>query len=478
MNEAIRLGRNYGATAYGQLISQILTLVISLAIARTLGVEQYGIFVFAFAFPSWFLLLVSLGLDPVLTIEVAANKDRAGSYLTTISVIRLLLVPIAIGLLWLSLNLLLSDPFARTVALILGTANILQTYAGTFSALFRAFERLEYMALVGVVERIFTTSAVLGLLFMGFGLFEISIAFVLGSSITLVLSLAIARTRFAWFARRTDLRTSWKIVRLALPFALAVAVGTFTNTTGTVLLTLLQDPQATGQFNAALTIQFALLSFVMMYPTVFLPTMSRMHRENPDMLATVLHKTQKLFFIVGLPIALGGWFYARAIMTLFYGDTFSDAARSFEVVIFNMAIATAFLGNSTALAATRHQTLNLLIGAAGAVTTVGLTVALIPSFGHVGAAYAFVVSAFLRAILSVVAVDRLIARVNMWDTLTRPILAGIVMVVVLYFVPGLSLWLGILVGGGLYFLALYVIKGITREDWYLVKDALRGALFR
>ena len=478
MNETVRLGRNYGASAYGQILSQILTLVISLVIARVLGVEQYGIFVFGFAFPSWFLLLASFGLNQVLTIEVAADKEKANSYLTTISAIRLVLVPLSIGLLWVFLSILLSDPFARTIALILGIANILQTFAGTFTSLFRAYERLGYMALVGVVERLFTTLVVLGLLFTGFGLVEISFAFVLGSAVMLVTSLTITKAKFPWFAGGTDWTIVKRILRLALPFALAAAVATFTNTTGIVLLTLLQNPQATGQFNAALTIQFALLSFVVMYQTVFLPTMSRIHRENPERLAPILYRTQRLFFMVGWPAALGGWFYAEEIMTLFYGDAFGASATAFEVIIFNLAIATAFLGNSTALAASGRQPVNLAIGVVRTATTIGLSLVLIPQWGFVGAAYAFVGAAALRAVLSLAAVRRYVARVDLWNTLSRPALAGSLMVIFFILVPGLPLWLGIPVGGGLYFLLLYAIGGITREDWALVKEALRGALFR
>ncbi len=148
------------------------------------------------------------------------------------------------------------------------------------------------------------------------------------------------------------------------------------------------------------------------------------------------------------------------------------------MIVFNIAITTAFLGNSTALAASGRQTINLSIGVVRTISTIGLSFALIPSLGHVGAAYAFVVSAVLRAALSIVAVRRLVARVNLLNTLSRPALAGFLMIVFLYLVPGLSLWLGILGGGAVYFLSLLAIRGITREDWSLVKDALRGALFR
>ena len=77
MSEVRRFGRNFAAVAASMLTTQLLTLVVSIVLARTLGVDQYGIFVFGFAFSSWFVALVALGLDPVLAIDVARDNSRA-----------------------------------------------------------------------------------------------------------------------------------------------------------------------------------------------------------------------------------------------------------------------------------------------------------------------------------------------------------------------------------------------------------------
>lgn len=176
VGEAGRLGRNFAAFLVAQLLAQVLTLVVSIVLARTLGVDQYGIFVFGFAFPSWLLLIVSLGLNSVLTIDVAADNAKASSYISTIAVIRVPLVIVAFAALWIATQIVLSDPLARTVTLVLGLSSLLATYAGTFGNVFRAFERLEFTAVVLLVERVVTTAAVILLLLLGFGLLEVSIA--------------------------------------------------------------------------------------------------------------------------------------------------------------------------------------------------------------------------------------------------------------------------------------------------------------
>lgn len=478
MDESSRFGRNFGTVAFAQLFSQILTLIVSLAIARAFGIEQYGVFVFGLAFPSWFLLFVSLGLNSVLTIDVAADQSKARSYLTAIAVVRIPLVLATIAALWIFVTLILSDPLERLITMILGVASILATYATTFRSIFRAFERLEYGALVTFVERSITTAGVLLLVLLGYGLLEVSLVFLLGSVVNLILLMVITRRRFVWFERQVDFSILRGILRKTVPFGLSVAVSTFLYTSGPVLLTILLDSAATGEFNAAFTIAIALVAPLVIYATVILPVLSRMHREGSALLSGVIRRAQKLFFIVGLPAALGGWFYATEIMVLLYGDAFQASGQSFEVVIFTVAVAYAVVGLGPTLAATQHQKLNLLIGGAGASTNVVLCLAWIPIWGPVGAAYAFLVARLVSASLRMTAVTRLVTPVDLRGTLARPLIAGVAMILVLVLLPALPLWLGGPAGASVYFLVLFSIGGLLREDLALIRDALRGAVFR
>src|SRR2546425_13239947 len=80
--DARRFGRSIGSVALGQLVCQVLTFAATVVLARKLDPGLYGLFAFGFAFPSWFLLPISLALDEVLAIEVSATRLRANHYLT------------------------------------------------------------------------------------------------------------------------------------------------------------------------------------------------------------------------------------------------------------------------------------------------------------------------------------------------------------------------------------------------------------
>ena len=478
MNDAARLGRNFSATAVGQLVSQVLTLLMSVILARALGVVSYGVFVFAFAFPSWLLLIVSVGLDAVLTIDVAADRSKARPYLSAVALLRVPLAFAAFVVLWFSVRAVLSDPLDQTVTIIIGTAMILETYAGTFLATFRAFERMEFEALIVIMERVVTVTLVFVLLNLGFGLLHVSFVVFLGSILNLTFSVTILRRKFVWFAPSPDRSLLRKILWKALPFALSGVVGTFLTSAAPVLLALLRSPEATGEFNAAYALLFALLAFFSIYHTVFLPTMARVYRENPGRLLSMVTRTQKLFFALGLPMTLGGWYYASEIVTLVYGDAFLDSGRSLEVLAFAIAISTAVLGVGTALLATNRQTLSLGIRSVGMMLNFVLCLFLIPPWGAVGASIAYLTATCLMGALATLAVYRLIGPLRLRTTFTKPILVGIAMIALLTLLQRPSLWLGVALGASFYFIVLILIRGLTREDWGVIKDAVRGAVFR
>src|SRR6266545_3303087 len=459
-----KFGRNFATTAFAQLVAQVLTLLVSVVLARMLGVAVYGVFVFGFAFPGWFLLLVSLGLDDVMSIQVAADRSRASRYLTLVSLLRLLLAAIAILALWVGTQLVLDDPTARMVTLILGVSSVVTTYATTFSSVFRAFEKFEYGALITIAERSVTVSAALVVMFLGFGLVEVSLAFLAGSFLMLILSAVTARRKFAWFIRRVNAREAKHIVKSAIPFGLNNVVATFTYTTGI--------------FNAAFTLVLALFSFLSIVSIAALPMMSRINEQSWGRLPSVLNQIQRLSLVIGVPMAFGGWLYAAPIITTFYGDAFLESAQSFRVLILSFAVETAVMGIGPALAATGHMNVRLYIGAVGAAIMIVLSALLIPPLGPVGVAYAFLASCIVVAILSAAAIQRYVAPLRATGTLAKSIFAGTLMALVLVAVPGLSLWIGVLFGGLVYFVALFSVRGMSAEDRIVLWNALRGALFR
>ncbi len=472
------MGRNFAAVAVAQFASQVLALVISVTLARLLGVSNYGVFVFGFAFPNWFLLLVDLGLDSVATIDVAADRTRASDYMTVTVLLRVPLLIVALFALWISLGFALADPFARLVTLIIGASSLLGQFAAIFPGIFRGFERLEYVALLSLIGQALTAAAVLALLLSGFGLLPVAVSYLAVSIVVTILSILLCYRKFAWFTRKVDTQLAKRILREAIPFGLADVTNTFLISGGPVLLTLLASPVQTGIFNAAFALTNALRTPLSLYYLAVLPAMARFYGHSQEKLGITVQKSQKLFFIIGLPAALGGWFYRDSIMTLFFGSSFQASGACFGLLVFTVAISSASLGVGAALSATGRQTVNLILSAVAVVLNLGLCLILIPSIGPDGAALAYLAASAVMGVAGVVCLHRLVLKLDIVEILAKPLVAGGAMLVALLLVQGLSLWVGIALGAFTYFATLLLLKGIRRDDWDLLRQITRGALFR
>ena len=464
--------------AIAQFVAQLLALVISIVLARTLGVDAYGIFVFGFAFPNWFLILVDLGLDSVITIDVAADHSRAPDYLTSVGLVRLPLLVGTLLALWVAIQFALSDPTARLVTFILGMSTVISQASQMFPSIFRAFERLEYVAVLSVLAQAITAVAVVALLLAGYALIPVSIVYLAVSILIMAISMVLCYRRFAWFARRVRKPVVRTILKETTPFGLTDIMSTFLAYGGPVLLTLLMGAIATGIFNAAYAITNALRSPLNLYAIAALPAMARFHGEGKEKLGITVQKSQKLFFILGLPISLGGWFYREPIMTLFYGSAFYGSGSSFGILVFTMATSTVALGAPAALSATGRQTINLIIGTVGAILNVGLAIILIPSIGPDGAAWAFLVASVAMTVASLASVARLGIKMDLAEILIRPLAAGGVMLLALFLLPSVNFAIGVAVGALVYFVTLVLVGGLRRDDWDLVRQIVRGAFFR
>ena len=129
------------------------------------------------------------------------------------------------------------------------------------------------------------------------------------------------------------------------------------------------------------------------------------------------------------------------------------------------------------LAVSGRQRQNLYVGSVGAVALVALSFVLIPAYGPLGAAVAFISGSALTGVLGTIVTRRYVVRIDLLNALGRPILAGSVMVLLLVLFR-MPFWVGVPIGALIYFGSLLAIGGFHKDDWSMLRDAMKGALFR
>ena len=93
-----------------------------------------------------------------------------------------------LGLVVLTINLMGYPPDTTYLVYLLGVYTILSSFILFFTSIFQAFERLEYTAIVTLIERVILVLLVVFVLISGYGLMGIGYAYISSGVIGLTMS--------------------------------------------------------------------------------------------------------------------------------------------------------------------------------------------------------------------------------------------------------------------------------------------------
>src|SRR4030042_6205289 len=88
-NDARSVIKNSVASITGQMVNLLVGIASSVYIARTLGIDQFGMISWAFGLFGIMRAVASLGVNNVITRDIARNKDKAPEYLLSSFVVKL-----------------------------------------------------------------------------------------------------------------------------------------------------------------------------------------------------------------------------------------------------------------------------------------------------------------------------------------------------------------------------------------------------
>ncbi|MDD1762192.1 MAG: oligosaccharide flippase family protein, partial [Methanothrix sp.] len=203
----------------------IMGLMYSMYTARYLGPERYGIISFALAFTSIFGVFTDLGLNALSVREVARNKTLAEKYLGNLLLIKSVLSAIALGVIAVAINVMGHENNAIQVVYLISFSIVIATFTGAFNSLFQAFERIEYVAIGGLLSSVFMLMGAVYAINLGVGVLGFACIYVFSSLMVLAYSLFISRRRLLTHALQIDRGMVWPMILEALPFGLTSLSG-------------------------------------------------------------------------------------------------------------------------------------------------------------------------------------------------------------------------------------------------------------
>ncbi len=376
----------------GKGVTSLISFILVIYIARTLGAAEYGKFTFALAFVSLFGVLSDLGISQIIVREFAGGKKRLKEFYSILS-LKLLLSSGMLILILIGSFFITSDPVIQKIILIVALYLLINSvFIGLSYSFFQARQKMEYQAMGEILVALATIICVF-LIISNFPTAKsLSYAYLLASLISLVF-IAI----FFHF-KVLPLKISWdksiwkKFLSMSWPLAFVSLFGALYGYIDSVMLGFWGQITETGWYNAAYKVTRTSSMFTGMIAASIFPALSESFKRSKEKLQNIWNFQMELMIILAIPMVIGGITLAPKIIDFMYGPDFNPSIFAFQILIIMEGIALLYAAFYSILVVSHHQRKVFFAVFGGIIGNIIFNLILIPKYSLYGAAMATVVT--------------------------------------------------------------------------------------
>ena len=473
MNTVQRIAKNTAALFAGQFVVAILGLVLSIFIARSLGAVIFGKLSFALAFTAIFAVFSDLGYSTLLIREVARDKSQASKYLNNVISIRALLSFVIFVLIVIAINAMGYPTDTKNVIYLFGIYTLVVSFSGVFKVTFRAFEKMEYEAGITIFVNIIRVSLGLLVLFLGYGLIELALVFLFSGIFDFLLSFLVCERKFV----KPKIEVDWDFwkntIKIALPLSMLSIFGLIYVRIDTIMLSVMKGDAVVGWYNAAYGLVLGFKPIPSLFLNAIFPLMSYYYVSSIDSLKVAYEKASKFLLILGLPLAVGITLLADRIIPILYGQQFYPSIIALQILAWDLLLIFLYGPLGNVLVSTNKQNQMAALAGMSALLNVILNLILIPPLSYIGAAIATIITETFLFGVYFYLVSKQLHTLFLHKLIAKPLIACLVMGLFIYFCTAMNLFIIIFLSIVLYFVALYLIGGFSKEDIDLVRQIFK-----
>lgn len=335
---------------FASILAFIFGYVFRIILARSLPIEEYGLFYSIWNFLTFFLFFIYLGLDQasvhyIVKYNVEKSYDKIKSVVVFTLLFQLVSTLIFVAILFLLQNFLETDYFryenSGFYLLLMGLFLIFNVIGGVGSGLLYGLQKMKMYSLYQPLQNLLYLLTLI--LFLGLGL-AAGAPFWAYLSTSILLMLIFVPIAFRYLNLfRYKIMEFWATGKIlfiyGFPVMLAAVSSRLLLQTDTLMLTRMTSLQEVGLYQVALPIAtvFTFLSAGIII--LIFPVFTEMwHKNEKDKISFYLQHIYKyLFLLLLLLITLFGVF-GEEIITLMFGKAYLDA----EMALLLLLVATLF----------------------------------------------------------------------------------------------------------------------------------------
>ncbi|HWI06585.1 MAG TPA: oligosaccharide flippase family protein [Solirubrobacteraceae bacterium] len=460
-----RVARNALWRSAGEVIGKLASLALFVVMARELGRDGFGDFTFALSLTTVLLLASGFGMEDLLAREVSREHARVHDYLSNVATLKAVA---SVGLLGLALLIAatsVDSSEAVLAVLFVGIGVAIENLGRTWHSVFQAYEQLRLISISIVIQRVLTALVGIAVLLSGGGLVAVSIIFMAGALTGFAVAVLVLR-RFVVRPRWRVDRARWPaLIKAGVPIGVAALLFTLVLRLDITLLGVLSGAdgnEEVGVYGAAFRLVEATMFLSWAFGAAALPWLAR--RSDDRAVARGYALGLKAITAILMPIGLTFVLLAEPLVDLMYGPEYAASVLPLRLLgVMTIAYGANSLA-STLLISRDCPGVFTRVVAVVVVVNIALNLALIPSYGADGVAFAAAFSALLMLALTISAVASVTAPISLARAFLSPLLGGAAMAVVI-----LATNLPLIFAGALG-LAVYVSAVLTIEALAFSED--------
>ena len=472
-NAASTVAKNSIWLVVQPLVLSVLSLFVVGLVARKLGPEEYGVFVFALAFTMLFRPVINMGLRGLMVRAIAEDKSIADEYLGQTLVLRFVLGILAIGLTYIFLNLFEYSEKTIQVTMIASLILLLQSLFTAFHDFFQAFEKMRYVAISqfisGCVLSLCTVVAVLA----GYGLVEIIIIYVLGNVLTLITCIYYQWKYFRIPRLRVNIPFFSANLKKGFPFFIPQILYTFNSRLGVLMIADLAGARAVAMYGAATNLTDKLLVVPEGIGASIFPAIASLAEGRRDEAIELYRSFSRYVLLLGLPLAAGTTGLSDHVIDFIYGDEYVETALILSVLIWGTLFQFIMSIKNWTLNAMHYEKMTAIVPI---ITTPIFFIGcyfLVQEYGVLGAAIAFLGNCILTFIILSILVNIYITpKTYPSFFFIRSMIAVISMYIVILYIKPYGFLLSFISAVIVYLSLLVILRLIDKKELLAVKKLI------
>jgi O-antigen/teichoic acid export membrane protein len=446
------IARNTAVGVAIQLFLKVATIIFNILVVRTLGDAEVGQLSIVLAWAFLFAVIGDMGIAQYYAREIARDRGKASDLFWDIVALRLILALVC-TVVTVGVAIAVSG-YSQTIItgiFIFTLTYFFQAFIAPISSMLIGYERVDLNWLLQAFQQIFTLILQAIVLYLGLGFVWLLVAGLINMPIMLVVTIILSRRTKLAIPRPTFQPSRWWfLLRHGLPFGLQQVMLSLGLRADTVLLSLTRVPDfIIGWYAIAYTyLVLMITNIVASFSSAAMPTLSREHVNDPEVVRRWYFRSVKYLLFIGLPIAVGGAVLAAPIINLLYPEQM-PAFLPLMILVWDIPFVMyhSFCGYLTTSiqkevpAARIHLTM--------ALTNVTINLLLIPRLGIIGASFATILTDLCGALLFYLMLRREFGTGLGFARLVRIPVCAVLMGVVLALLPDwnviIKIGLGILI---------------------------------